>query len=1221
MADNRGSRYASNEPSFLSDDDPLAELARIAGHGPIDRYGRPTEDAVTLPESFDLDLEAELMREFEERAASPDKDDDAPDVDGAPVGQVPESYGDEDPAPRDDLATEDIPAFLKTRHSMPEEAEEPEAAPDEDASVADAIAPEALEQELAVLAGNETSGVEFSAHDSEAVVPLPDSEYVAPAELEATFAPSEPKGAEEVAAEASMPAEPAPESDRFDDIAEEWTDLPEWERPQSALRSDLDTEQFASDDRQPDPIIPEPDEAELAGDAAFDAATEDAREEATIAQAAAHDDAMLLDDEDLSDAPAGFEAEETASVADFAPARDGWEPHQPELVRESMLGVKRTELPLVAVEEEPVAGPAFAEQNEPPHASGAEPEPIAAGTTRAAPDEDDVWSHFARYEVPSREPVTAPVVATAALTAAADPVAAMPSADRAGTVIRDEWDIADEIERAFLDIRSSASPEPVLEPEPAFEPEAVAAAETELAYEEPQVSEPAAFEAEPRFQPEPVPTVEAQRSYGEPQAPEPATFDLEPASVAAETPEPFSEPHVENMPEAAAADEATATADPHIDINFDDLELELTETSRAVMEDDRTDHAAPATLAAAGLAAAYAARSAAPEIEPSAASAMPHARHEQQDGGQPVLQSVKASSASFAAGRNTFEPAPESVSQPDHDAAADRSTEHVAERWHDDDRDIAFDVREVSDMDRMVEPMAEIDVPELPRDDAVPERSPDDDFDLSDLEAEFADVLAREEAVGKVEEAEGAPAAGTEPDAIDFAQYDFAELGQSPKGRAAAAVAQDRGESGIPVHQGDVQTAIDRDLEFADFDNEQPRPAGGSFLSSQPKWKIGAVAAVLLCGVALGALALSGGGAPSSGEPRVIAANDEPMKIVPEDRGGRDVPNQDQAVYNQVDGSGGDDEINLVSRSEEPIDVVRRTIDPQVLPLEGRPDPSSPQAAALDGGEVGAGADMAALDQDPAATEPEQEEVPPRIAVTPRRVETMVVRADGTLVPRSETETPPAAAETTDPDETLASGQLMTPPGEDGVGESFVDAGQGDDIAAIAAASQEGAAEDAAPPTRLLPQEESEETAMTAPVRTVRTTAITGSAEPVVPTERPIDQPANIVGNTADQTRSAPAGQTETAALGSADQPLENPGGYVVQIASQPSEESARATYQSLSQRFGSIIGGRDAQIQSAEIPDRGTFYRVRIAGGTREEATALCERYQAAGGSCFVAR
>jgi hypothetical protein len=44
-------------------------------------------------------------------------------------------------------------------------------------------------------------------------------------------------------------------------------------------------------------------------------------------------------------------------------------------------------------------------------------------------------------------------------------------------------------------------------------------------------------------------------------------------------------------------------------------------------------------------------------------------------------------------------------------------------------------------------------------------------------------------------------------------------------------------------------------------------------------------------------------------------------------------------------------------------------------------------------------------------------------------------------------------------------------------------------------------------------------------------------------------------------------------------------------------------------------------QIQPAEIPDRGTFYRVRVAGGTREEAVALCERYQAAGGSCFVAR
>jgi hypothetical protein len=146
-----------------------------------------------------------------------------------------------------------------------------------------------------------------------------------------------------------------------------------------------------------------------------------------------------------------------------------------------------------------------------------------------------------------------------------------------------------------------------------------------------------------------------------------------------------------------------------------------------------------------------------------------------------------------------------------------------------------------------------------------------------------------------------------------------------------------------------------------------------------------------------------------------------------------------------------------------------------------------------------------------------------------------------------------------------------------------------------------------------------------APVRTVQTTTFSNPAQPT-PGDRPADQPVTIVGQTSPSAGqapqpAAPAEQpVQTAAVGQSGA-LDNPGGYVVQIASQPTQESAQSTYNSLASRYGSIIGGRQVQIQAAEIPDRGTFYRVRVAGGSREEAVALCERYQAAGGSCFVAR
>ena len=50
-------------------------------------------------------------------------------------------------------------------------------------------------------------------------------------------------------------------------------------------------------------------------------------------------------------------------------------------------------------------------------------------------------------------------------------------------------------------------------------------------------------------------------------------------------------------------------------------------------------------------------------------------------------------------------------------------------------------------------------------------------------------------------------------------------------------------------------------------------------------------------------------------------------------------------------------------------------------------------------------------------------------------------------------------------------------------------------------------------------------------------------------------------------------------------------------------------------------MGGRNIKIQKADIPGKGTFYRVRIAAGSKKEAAALCAKYKSAGGQCLVAR
>ncbi|RVC28374.1 SPOR domain-containing protein, partial [Mesorhizobium sp. M7A.F.Ca.CA.004.04.2.1] len=122
--------------------------------------------------------------------------------------------------------------------------------------------------------------------------------------------------------------------------------------------------------------------------------------------------------------------------------------------------------------------------------------------------------------------------------------------------------------------------------------------------------------------------------------------------------------------------------------------------------------------------------------------------------------------------------------------------------------------------------------------------------------------------------------------------------------------------------------------------------------------------------------------------------------------------------------------------------------------------------------------------------------------------------------------------------------------------------------------------------------------------------ANTPAKVPLAP-QRPSDQPVDVVGEVKpDQVASIdPA---STAAGG---------GSWSMQIASQPTVESAQSSYQDLQRRYGSVLAGRTANIVKAEIAGKGTFYRVRVPAQSRNDAINLCTSYKAAGGNCFVSR
>ncbi|ENN93701.1 SPOR domain-containing protein [Bartonella bovis] len=89
----------------------------------------------------------------------------------------------------------------------------------------------------------------------------------------------------------------------------------------------------------------------------------------------------------------------------------------------------------------------------------------------------------------------------------------------------------------------------------------------------------------------------------------------------------------------------------------------------------------------------------------------------------------------------------------------------------------------------------------------------------------------------------------------------------------------------------------------------------------------------------------------------------------------------------------------------------------------------------------------------------------------------------------------------------------------------------------------------------------------------------------------------------------------------SAQVTTQNSESYYVQLASHPTSALAEDSLRKLKSKFGSLIGGRPFNVQSTFIPEKGTYYRVRIQTQNRNEAINLCENIKNSGGNCLVTR
>lgn len=327
-------------------------------------------------------------------------------------------------------------------------------------------------------------------------------------------------------------------------------------------------------------------------------------------------------------------------------------------------------------------------------------------------------------------------------------------------------------------------------------------------------------------------------------------------------------------------------------------------------------------------------------------------------------------------------------------------------------------------------------------------------------------------------------------------------------------------------------------------------------------------------------------------DPIIISADSDAIKQVPSNPGGALVPNQDQAVYDLVEGN----DVSVTSQSElletreEPIDIVQQTLDPNILPRNISTQIADDRLLPTNEGED--------------ALVASQEAQP---LVVPRKVRTVIVQSDGTIITRNLPESP-SSSQSAGETEIAATAQQPD--------AASINADNDSGRATSAALNIEPVGQASAPtsdqvnnqaPTNIVPIPSNTQQVAAAIDQAVQQviqaspTDLTGVTEPAVSANAVQTDPVN-------PTASTPVVSS-------------NFSGFYMQIASQPSLQAAQTSYNNLNRQFSSILGGLPVEYQEAVIEGRGTFHRVRLQIGSRTDAVSLCERYKSAGGSCFVTR
>lgn len=336
------------------------------------------------------------------------------------------------------------------------------------------------------------------------------------------------------------------------------------------------------------------------------------------------------------------------------------------------------------------------------------------------------------------------------------------------------------------------------------------------------------------------------------------------------------------------------------------------------------------------------------------------------------------------------------------------------------------------------------------------------------------------------------------------------------------------------------------------------------------------IAIVLLGGIAVAMFRPEG---IVTEEPPVIVADGLPTKITPDEPEVADAE-QNKLIYDRVNpAEDGAETTQLASRDEPITEVGSDTLDNPIarVIIPGGPgfdEPATDEGLSL-AGQPSTLAEAGGLSDD-------LEE--PLDALGPRRVRTVVVKPDGTIVESGAAEF--GAAPAAEAGSAAAATETVAEPQPPPLPERSP-AAANDDTLAIAGGNSE--------------------LAITPVPEIGGNPAAEVIAAPAPPAAEPAPPPQNTTVAAADP--SPPPSQ-----------PVPS-GGMLVQVSSQRSEDAARATFRDLQARYPGILGAYEVNIQRAEIPDRGTFYRVRVGPFSASDAQRLCNDLKAAGGDCILAQ